>query len=45
VCHRRSGKIESKRKNVELSEKDKDTDKQDSRERIKESKYNREYQR
>jgi hypothetical protein len=28
--------------NVELSERDKDTDKQERRERIKESRYNRE---
>ncbi|KAJ3619008.1 hypothetical protein MTP99_005798 [Tenebrio molitor] len=31
--------------NVELSERNKDTDKQERRERIKESKYNREYDR
>jgi hypothetical protein len=31
--------------NVELNERDKDTDKQERRERIKESKYNREYER
>jgi hypothetical protein len=31
--------------NVELSERDKDTDKQERRERIKESRYNREYER
>jgi hypothetical protein len=31
--------------NVELSERDKDTDKQDRRERIKESRYNRVYER
>jgi hypothetical protein len=31
--------------NMELSEKDKDTDKQERRERIKESRYNSEYQR
>jgi hypothetical protein len=31
--------------NVELSERDKDTDKQDRRERIKETRYNREYKR
>jgi hypothetical protein len=31
--------------NVELSERDKDTDKQERRRRIKESKYNREYER
>jgi hypothetical protein len=31
--------------NVELSERDKDTDKQERRENIKESRYNREYQR
>jgi hypothetical protein len=30
--------------NVELSERDKDTDKQERRERIKESRYNREYE-
>jgi hypothetical protein len=30
---------------VELSEKDKDTDKQERRRRIKESRYNREYER
>jgi hypothetical protein len=29
--------------NVELSERDKDTDKQERRERIKESRYNRKY--
>jgi hypothetical protein len=31
--------------NVELSERDKDTDKQERRERIKESMFNREYER
>jgi hypothetical protein len=31
--------------NVELSERDKDTHKQERRERIKESKYNKEYER
>jgi hypothetical protein len=31
--------------NVELSERDKDTDKQERRERIKESRYNRKYER
>jgi hypothetical protein len=31
--------------NVEPSERDKDTDKQERRERIKESRYNREYER
>jgi predicted TIM-barrel fold metal-dependent hydrolase len=31
--------------NVELSERDKDPDKQDRRERIKESRYNRKYER
>jgi hypothetical protein len=31
--------------NVELSERDKNTDKQERRERIKESRYNREYER
>jgi hypothetical protein len=31
--------------NVELSERDKDTDKQGRRERIKESRYDREYER
>jgi hypothetical protein len=31
--------------NVELSERDKDTDKQERRERIKESRHNREYER
>jgi hypothetical protein len=31
--------------NVELSERDKDTDKQERRERIKETRYNREYER
>jgi hypothetical protein len=31
--------------NVELSERDKDTDKQETRERIKESRYNRKYER
>jgi hypothetical protein len=31
--------------NVELSERDKDTDKQERRERIKESRYNRRYER
>jgi hypothetical protein len=31
--------------NVELSEKDKDTDRQERRERIKESRYNRKYER
>jgi hypothetical protein len=31
--------------NVELSERDKDTDKQERGERIKESRYNREYER
>jgi hypothetical protein len=31
--------------NVELSERDKDTDKQERREIIKESRYNREYER
>jgi hypothetical protein len=31
--------------NAELSERNKDTDKQERRERIKESKYNREYER
>jgi hypothetical protein len=30
---------------VELSERDKDTEKQERRERIKESKYNKEYER
>jgi hypothetical protein len=30
--------------NVELSERDKDTDKQERRERIKESRYNRQYE-
>jgi hypothetical protein len=30
--------------NVELGERDKDTDKQERRERIKESRYNREYE-
>jgi hypothetical protein len=30
--------------NVELSERDKDTDKQERRERIKESRYNRNYE-
>jgi hypothetical protein len=30
---------------VELSERDKDTDKQERRERIRESRYNREYER
>jgi hypothetical protein len=30
--------------NVELSERDKDTDKQERRERIKESRYNRKYE-
>jgi hypothetical protein len=30
--------------NVELSERDKDTEKQERRERIKESRYNREYE-
>jgi hypothetical protein len=30
--------------NVELSERNKDTDKQEGRERIKESRYNREYE-
>jgi hypothetical protein len=32
-------------KNVELSERNKDTDKQERRERIKESRYNKEYER
>jgi hypothetical protein len=47
ICQRRSGKIKSKGKmmNIELSEKDKDTDKQERRERIKESRYNRNYSR
>jgi hypothetical protein len=38
ICQRRSGKIKSKGKmmNVELSERLKDTDKQERRERIKE---------
>jgi hypothetical protein len=31
--------------NVELSERDRDSDKQETRERIKESKYNKEYER
>jgi hypothetical protein len=31
--------------NAELSERDKDTDKQERRKRIKESRYNREYER
>jgi hypothetical protein len=31
--------------NVELNERDKDTDKQERKERIKESRYNREYER
>jgi hypothetical protein len=31
--------------NAELSERDKDTDKQERRERLKESRYNREYER
>jgi hypothetical protein len=31
--------------NIELSERDKDTDKQGKRERIKESRYNRDYER
>jgi hypothetical protein len=31
--------------NVELSERDKDTDKQERREKIEESRYNREYER
>jgi hypothetical protein len=31
--------------NVELSERDKDTSKQERRERIKESRYNRKYER
>jgi hypothetical protein len=31
--------------NVEMSKRDKDTDKQERRKRIKESKYNRDYQR
>jgi hypothetical protein len=31
-------------RNVELSERDKNTDKQERRERIKESRYNREYE-
>jgi hypothetical protein len=45
ICQRRSGKIKSKEKmmNVELSERDKDTDNQERRERIKESRYNRNY--
>ncbi|KAH0818202.1 hypothetical protein GEV33_004589 [Tenebrio molitor] len=33
------------RRNVEVSERDKDTDKQERRERIKESRYNRKYER
>jgi hypothetical protein len=31
--------------NVELSERDRDSDKEERRERIKESKYNKEYER
>jgi hypothetical protein len=31
--------------NIELSERDKDTDKQERRERMKESRYNRKYER
>jgi hypothetical protein len=31
--------------NVDLSERDKDTDKQERKEKIKESRYNREYER
>jgi hypothetical protein len=48
ICQRRSGKIKSKGKMMnieELSERDKDTDKQERRERIKESRYNRNYSR
>jgi hypothetical protein len=47
VCQWRSGKIESKRRwrNVEVSERFKDTNKQERRERIKESRYNRKYER
>jgi hypothetical protein len=37
-------RAEGRWKNVKLSERDKDTDKQERRERIKESRYNREYQ-
>jgi hypothetical protein len=33
------------RRNVEVSDRDKDTDKQERRERIKESRYNRKYER
>jgi hypothetical protein len=48
VCQWRSGKIKRAKgrwMNVEHSERDKDTDKQERRERIKESRYNREYER
>jgi hypothetical protein len=45
VCQWRSGKIKSKRKLDEYrTERDKDTDKQERREEIKESRYNREYE-
>jgi hypothetical protein len=48
VCQWRSGKIKRAKgrwMSVELNERDKDTDKQERRERIKESRYNREYER
>jgi hypothetical protein len=37
-------RAEGRWKNVKLSERDKDTDKQERKERIKESRYNREYE-
>jgi hypothetical protein len=38
-------RAEGRRMSVELSERDKDTDKQKRRETIRESRYNREYER
>jgi hypothetical protein len=37
--------VKGRWRNVQLSERDKDTDKQETRERIEESRYNREYER
>jgi hypothetical protein len=47
-CQRKEVEIlrtKGKWMNVDLSERDKDTDKQERRERIKKSRYNREYER
>jgi hypothetical protein len=44
ICQTISRKIKSKTK-MEMSERDKDIDKQERRERIKESRYNRKYER